>query len=1502
MPGAPGVYGNRWTNNLDVHLGWTSSSNTVSVYTGDGARADYVCTITQVGLCTSSTPGVYDLLATTQLHNGVACQLQWTKKSGTTYIFDAPYPDCTSNHAGYYGRLLTIFARNINFSIQLAYSWTNNDDTNPENLAQIVATHEPNNATLTLNFGQLSVTHYTELMSLVRPDGETAYYHYASNGELSDIDKPGNNPVVITNEPVPSNFLDGAPIASGNLPETYDIVHTGLMEVCGPRATISIIHHPPPNGNPTDGACVDFDYNNHLLADWYTRGVLNPTPDDGVISAPIQSNVSTQFQQWNDTMFIQAVNCGNLGDNGTNLTDQYSHSVLWCYDSAARVVETQVSNGGQWLTTSQTWDANNNLTSTTDARLYTTKMAYDANGNTLEVSLPQQQTSAGTIRPTSLYDYDSYNNVVDYCDPANNPNSANSWNPSPGPSPCANSGNTHYAQFTYNSDPNELYRCLVKTQTPGAYVTNITYGSGTCGVGLPTLAQAASSFSQVDGNPRRPKQTFVYNSNGTLSSYDAGNGAWILSYTTDGMARLISRVDPDGVTSYSCYNLDGSVFYTETAYQHQLDGGGASNCPTNSQLIAGAAPPLYAASSRYDADGDVATTLRHHNCGSTCTANNPTTSNCNSLSTPRAGTTCNFYDGLDRLVEVKQPYDGNFDLYTKPWVTRYLYDLSDSPYTFGGQQFYAHGNLFMTQELLPSGNSGSVQLNSPLRPSMVSNTTYQNIKATAYDWLDRPVAKYSLVCCGQNGEQTSIETLTWDTSPLDNNAVGLLGKDCNMLNQCQEFGYLPDGEKAQFATSGSNAEPGLTYTYDPDGHPTNILSTAYNNAQQYSYDVEGRLLTSTDPSGTAPQSPTVTSPATITHNYYPDGTLKSLDVSSSALSQSGLFQSSYRNDGRLEQKWINDGSVQGNFPKGQTQLIYTYTAAGRTKERDEKGVGAYTTTPTTWTYDLPNTGFELSHTFPGGSLTNMGYSAEGELTSLNIPGAPAGYTYTLRGEHACSSATSCSINGQGIGALMANGVAVQQPIPRVGVAWQYQFDYNMAVMTGLTGQGGCGSSCPVSSWAYDTGGRQTTSQGTIGTLGTEGNVTRSYDAENHVSSTSGPNSLSANYGWGPNGHPLTIGPSGSNETLHWDGGQMLFATGNWNGSVTVDDIKVGVEGDILPQDTGYPGLTFFDRGPGGVVMGCHNGNPGATFAGLGDVWLKGWGQFAQDSSPCYQQSGNMPTSIDWYGTSLISGNQVGGPIGKGGVLGMPRPDGVTDNLDTIQGVRTYDTTAGTWTTPDAYAGIVHAPASQKSYMWNGNNPVAYSDPTGYSDVPDFTYNYFESGPPAPPTCSDCDVQAIVKSLSPLERAFVALQVGAGITSGFLTMPQAAFGAALAYTAVANILKIEYGAPIYQLGGTFGFGPFTPGGATVVYTDTTKIPTGATLVATWHSHPLLGQTDDHTQDLMTFRSDNPGKAFSFFTSVSGNFVEQDLSASGAIGQQVNLCLACVAKPIHSEEEP
>ena len=49
----------------------------------------------------------------------------------------------------------------------------------------------------------------------------------------------------------------------------------------------------------------------------------------------------------------------------------------------------------------------------------------------------------------------------------------------------------------------------------------------------------------------------------------------------------------------------------------------------------------------------------------------------------------------------------------------------------------------------------------------------------------------------------------------------------------------------------------------------------------------------------------------------------------------------------------------------------------------------------------------------------------------------------------------------------------------------------------------------------------------------------------------------------------------------------------------------------------------------------------------------------------------------------------------------------------IQGVRAVDGNLTQWTTPDAYAGSVHDPASQKPYMYEGNNSYAYSDPSGY---------------------------------------------------------------------------------------------------------------------------------------------------------------------------------------------
>ncbi|HEV3090565.1 MAG TPA: hypothetical protein VGX91_03875, partial [Candidatus Cybelea sp.] len=62
---------------------------------------------------------------------------------------------------------------------------------------------------------------------------------------------------------------------------------------------------------------------------------------------------------------------------------------------------------------------------------------------------------------------------------------------------------------------------------------------------------------------------------------------------------------------------------------------------------------------------------------------------------------------------------------------------------------------------------------------------------------------------------------------------------------------------------------------------------------------------------------------------------------------------------------------------------------------------------------------------------------------------------------------------------------------------------------------------------------------------------------------------------------------------------------------------------------------------------------------------------------------------------------------------MQRPDGYSMLGGWVQGARSYDPTSGQWLTPDAYAGDVHDPMSQKPFMWNNNNPAEWSDPTGY---------------------------------------------------------------------------------------------------------------------------------------------------------------------------------------------
>ena len=212
--------------------------------------------------------------------------------------------------------------------------------------------------------------------------------------------------------------------------------------------------------------------------------------------------------------------------------------------------------------------------------------------------------------------------------------------------------------------------------------------------------------------------------------------------------------------------------------------------------------------------------------------------------------------------------------------------------------------------------------------------------------------------------------------------------------------------------------------------------------------------------------------------------------------------------------------------------------------------------------------------------------------------------------------------------------------------------------------------------------------------------------------------MTATYTWGSNGHPrLVASSSGANsgsDATYWDGSSMLYSVTN-GGNGGVDDIKIGTDAEWTATDP-YHGVTFYDRGSDGSVAFCHNDSGGSGGLGDGDASIthnRFWS--GGPSNPCGPPNTNpgwgmqYPLKVAWNGS--YQGATAG--VGAGWTIGELRADGINDGVNTIQGVRAYDPTAGQWTAPDAYPGNVRDPMTQKAYMWNGNNPTEYQDPSGY---------------------------------------------------------------------------------------------------------------------------------------------------------------------------------------------
>jgi YD repeat-containing protein len=1210
-------YGAGWTNTFDAHIAFNTGNQYgqgISVYDIDGARYDYLSDGQGHWV---SPAGQYATL-TYDGGNGYF----WTKKTGTVYYFW--YPFGAGPLAGLSGRLDAIYGRNNNTSLSFAYSF--DTDASCSCHLSVVNVFEEDGRYAQMLFNDFTVNAQPQrlLSKLIWPNGTTVAYSYDGNGNLAEADEPPNNTY--------STQCQGG--LTQCLPEIYGYGTGSLISfVAGPRYVMGTLQGINDwSGTTQYGGWVAFSFDvNNALAAWGRVAYMNPTPND-------TTNTAIQPGLVNWTHYRRDV-FGPRTSSSLYWSDTDGHQTTYTFDASGRVTQRQDWNGSGYLTTTQTWDAKNNLLSSTDARGIESDYAYDANGNAVAVGAPSVSNSDGTYRPTSFYSYDQNNNVTAACDPEFVHNTLHAdWSTPPTAVDTLCPQQTGAARMAWTATTAEPFGELSTVIKPLGQTINYTYDPGHQGgvdYGQPTYVAGATVPAA---------QTITYGATGDVIAYDKGaGGSSQLTYDTIG--RLLTATDPDSVTSYTTYLADGAVAKTESAFQH-ANGMGV----------------LFA----YDADGNVISETHHHGCspGVTCAA----------------GVTLKWYDGADRLVEVSQP---------GTWLTRYIYDLTGGATVSlaSGTAFSAHGNLYATREMNYANGAG-----------------WTDMRGNAYDAMDRVIAKLTYQpCVAVCTEAPVATTYAFDSSPT---TMGLLASSTDPLSETTSYSYDADGRKAAIAFSGDGGvTPSRTYSFDGDGRTVSVASSV--GTQSYSYDANGRRLTSVQPLGNGTS-------ATMNYGYYDNGLKQNVSVNSPNANYTNLIAWAYRGDGLMTLETAMGGNFARTYtPAGrETAFQDPYSAANRTYDATtglltSKDIAAGTYSSITHDYE----GSVISYSAYGGQAVTSGLTALGELASQQY--LPGGLDPFSGADTWPTYLSSSFTNGH---ADVDGGAS--------------DFRNAVTMMTANNNSGGsCSTDAPSlctsglqKTFAFDSAGREASGAmrwgesyscgGSIGngqnnpgspfdnicSHNTTGSFTARYDAENHLlgktyltwiyadSQTSlwppQPGaSYTTSYTYGPAGRPIKM----AGDTVIWDDDTILLTL---NASGQVDDIKVGLDADYNATGTA---VSVWDRDLGDSITSSHNSTGH-------DAWIP--------AHPYHKVSSITPVNAP-AASPGFSGT-VTAPITA------PGSDGYFDGDSVIQGVRAYDPQLGTWTAPDAYAGDVHDPASQKSYMWNRNNSVDYQDPSGFT--------------------------------------------------------------------------------------------------------------------------------------------------------------------------------------------
>ncbi len=1228
----PSMYGNGWTSSLDAHIVGSVSGN-ISVYDIDGARYDY-----QFGdgtIWVPTTPGQHATLT----YDG-GCGMLWTGKSGVSYYFWVPSAPAASsgcpswwwpNFAAYAGRLYQVIGRNRNTYVTLSYGW----DSTAAAGGKINAISAQTESGLTASLTFRDVNGHRLLQSLTFPDGRTAVqYGYDANGNLVSVTLPPNNS--------PAN---GTPV---NPVQTYGYQALGsdyvLQFAASPRWNSGC---GSAAGCYSDGGGFLIGYGGSSAATSTVSSIqdgaiVNPVVSDGNGSTAIQGAAYATNVYIYQTEYYTTANWNDYVLNGrwqSTYRDTAGHMSNWIVDGNGRPTQTQVctASTGQgtqcpstaWLTTNQTWDANNNLTAVVSPRGAETDAAYDANGNVVAIAQPPQYN--GYARPTTLVDYDGFNNVTATCDPALVHSAAHDW----AGQYAAGADNYCSSQFTSGHPSVQLayptvepFGRPVSVTSAGGYVRTLSYdpsSQGGADYGLATKL-TGTSITQFDQSTRVPTTSLVYDASGNVVCVqsDAGTGSpatpstQVMTY--DGLNRLVSRADPDDASlTGSCTGKIGGVpgstiVNTRTYYP---DGSLATTQSASESALG------YGTVYTYDLDGNQTTVAPYNS--------NP--------QSPQTPTMKRWFDGMDRLVETQEPADpataGDI-----PISMRYAYDLSQSgsAATLSGVTVTAHGNLFGTQKNTPTG--------------------WIDFTYAAYDSADRKTTDYAFAPCpAQTGVQAPTGPIycnqsayatryDWDTSALPSVAApGLLVATLDAAGESREITYdgLNNVDSVNYGGDGGVTTP-VSYAYDFDGRLTtswdthaSSLPVPPSNQVNYSYTADGMLS----------QAQNVALNATTGYSYYPDTTLAGVSgTAGSVVNQPNLYRYSYRNDGLIRTE---------TFGAASQSVSFAYTPGGRmTSMTDFSG------TPSITAQYADGHGRLSSYTTPAGTYGSIVYDSQGRMLQYTDPynavdGETVSSTYNVRGDLVIRTFTggqNPAINKPGFNYPNFQGVPRQNPTdqwdgrtgaPLISGSWTGGFTYDVMGRlksgAGLLSYDAENRLVGGDTWNYTTAPDMDCPSGGV----------QSPPADN-------PRAVERSYAYDAQGQVLQDKYLNGTRTNYrqwfWNGSDPLYTLA-MNSNGTINSV-LGYGANGLGSIQGG-GLTIADPDFDGAIAQYHNSSGHSSWAAS-----NAYNQYCRSVNP-------LPPSANY-----------GGPTND-----IPPSDGSSDGSLIVQSSgRTFLSTAVGYTTPD----------------------------------------------------------------------------------------------------------------------------------------------------------------------------------------------------------------------------